>query len=156
MTSPIPTGCHSITPYLVVRGAAEAIKFYEAAFGAVELMRLETAPGVIGHAEIQIGDSRVMLSEEFIDMGFPSPQSLGGSPVSLMLYVPDAEEVFIQALTVGAKLVRPVVDQFYGDRSGMLTDPFGHVWTVSTHVEDVAPDEMKRRMDEFVKENPLE
>lgn len=153
--NPIPAGCHSVTPYLVIKDAVSAIEFYKTAFGAVELMRLEMQPGVIGHAELRIGDSIIMLSEEFAEMGFRSPLTLGGTPVSLMIYVPDAEEVFVQALTAGARLVRPVMDQFYGDRSGMLTDPYGHTWTIATHIEDVAPDEMKRRMDEFLKENPM-
>ncbi|RLS58671.1 MAG: VOC family protein [Planctomycetota bacterium] len=153
--NPIPTGCHSVTPYLVIKDAVSAIEFYKSVFGAEELMRMEMQPGVIGHAELRIGDSIIMLSEEFVEMGFRSPLTLGGTPVSLMIYIPDAEEVFVQALTAGAQLVRPVMDQFYGDRSGMLTDPYGHVWTIATHIEDVAPDEMKRRMDEFLKENPM-
>lgn len=154
--SPIPTGYHSVTPYLVVRGAAKAIEFYKAAFGAIEVMRLEMQPGVIGHAEILIGNSHVMLSEEFPDMGFRSPESLGGTPVSLMIYVADADDLFDRALMAGAKLMRPMVDQFYGDRSGMLADPFGHTWNIAAHIEDVTPEEMSRRMAEFMKSNPLE
>lgn len=154
--SPIPQGFHSITPYLVVRGAAKAIEFYQTAFGATEVMRLEMQPGVIGHAEILIGDSHVMLSEEFPNMGFRSPESLGGTAVSLLIYVADADELFDRALMAGAKLVRPLVDQFYGDRSGMLADPFGHTWNIATHIEDVTPEEMSRRMAEFMKSNPLE
>ena len=149
--SPIPAGYHSVTPYLVVRGAARAIEFYKAAFGAVEVMRLEMQPGVLGHAEILIGDSHVMLADEFPEMGARSPESIGGTPVSLMVYVADADAIFDQALTAGATLTRPMVDQFYGDRSGMLTDPFGHTWCIATHVEDVTPQEMSRRMAEYVK-----
>lgn len=154
--SPIPKGYHSVTPYLVVRGAAQAIEFYKSALGATEVMRLEMQPGVIGHAEILIGDSHVMLSEEFPDMGFRSPESLGGTPVNLMIYVADANELFDRALMAGAKLLRPLADQFYGDRSGMLADPFGHTWTIATHIEDVTPEEMSRRMAEFMKSNPQE
>ncbi len=152
--SPIPAGYHSVTPYLIVKGAAQAIEFYKAAFGAVELFRLEMENGVLGHAEIKIGDSCVMLADEFPDMGALGPQSMGGSPVSLLIYMPEVDAVFARAIAAGATLKKPVQDQFYGDRSGMLTDPFGHSWSIATHIEDVAPEEMTRRMAEFAKSKP--
>ncbi|HEV7219493.1 MAG TPA: VOC family protein [Terriglobales bacterium] len=143
---PIPENYHAVTPYLVVQGAAKAIDFYKKVFGAQELMRIPGPGGRVMHAEIKIGDSIVMLADEHPEMDARSPQAFGGSPVSLMLYVPDVDNVFKQALSSGAKELRPVKDQFYGDRSGTISDPFGHKWTVSTHVEDVSADEMKRRM----------
>lgn len=149
--SPIPAGYHSVTPYLVVRGAAQAIEFYKSVFGAVELFRLNAGPDKIAHAEITIGDSHVMLADEFPDMEAHGPEHYGGSPVSLMVYVPNADEVFFKALDAGSALKRPLVDQFYGDRSGMIVDPFGHTWAIATHIEDVPPEEMKRRMGEFEK-----
>ena len=152
--SPIPTGYHSVTPYLVVRGAAKAIEFYKAAFGAVELFRLEMEGGKMGHAEIKIGDSCVMLADEFPDMGALGPESIGGTPVSLLIYMPEVDKVFARALAAGATQKKPVQDQFYGDRSGMLTDPFGHSWSIATHIEDVSPEEMTRRMAEFSKSKP--
>ncbi|HJT23661.1 MAG TPA: VOC family protein [bacterium] len=145
---PIPDGYHSVTPYLSIDGAAGAMEFYKKAFGAKELFRMPGPDGKVGHAEIQIGDSRVMLADENPEMEFRSPKSLGGTPVSLMIYVEDVDRVFQQALAAGARVLRPLKDQFYGDRSGNLQDPFGHKWTLSTHVEDVAPDEMERRMKE--------
>ena len=141
---PIPEGYHSVTPYLVVRGAAQAIEFYKKAFGATELMRFPGPNGTVAHAEIKIGDSPIMLADEGNE--YKSPQSVGGSPVSLMIYVQDVDKVYSQAISAGAKSSRAVEDQFYGDRSGNLTDPFGHVWTVATHKEDVSMDEMQRRM----------
>ncbi len=143
---PIPEGYHSVTPYLVVTNAAEAIAFYHQAFGATELFRLPMPDGKIGHAEIKIGDSQIMLAEEFPEMGVRSPQAFGGTAVSLALYVEDADTVFDRAVFAGATTERPVQDQFYGDRCGTLLDPFGHRWTVATHKEDVAPEEMQRRM----------
>ncbi|ABS25858.1 VOC family protein [Anaeromyxobacter sp. Fw109-5] len=142
---PIPEGYHSITPYLIVKGAAKAIDFYVAAFGATELFRMARPDGRVGHAEIRIGDSVVMLADEHPEMGARSPQTIGGTPLSLLLYVPDVDAVVARAVAAGAQLTRPVADQFYGDRSGILTDPFGHSWFVSTHVEDVPPDELERR-----------
>src|SRR5712691_3595419 len=133
---PIPHGYHTATPYLIVSGAAGAIEFYKKAFGATELMRMADPKGKIGHAEIQIGDSHIMLADEFPEMGYRSPQSLGGSPVSIHLYVEDVDTLASQAIAAGAKVLRPVKDQFYGDRSGTFEDPFGHVWTIATHVED--------------------
>jgi len=146
MAKPIPEGYHSVTPYLIIKGASEAIDFYKKAFGATELFRMPAPEGKIGHAEIKIGDSPIMLADEFPEMGYKSPQTLGGSPVSLMIYVADVDTVFKQAIAAGGKEQRPVKDQFYGDRSGTLEDPFGHVWHVATHKEDVSPEEMERRM----------
>jgi len=145
MTKPIPDGYHSVTPYLIVNGAADALEYYKKAFGATELFRMPAPEGKIGHAEIKIGDSPIMLADEFPEMGYKSPQSLGGSPVSIMIYVDDVDTTFSQAVAAGGKEQRPVKDQFYGDRSGTLEDPFGHVWHVATHKEDIAPDEMERR-----------
>ena len=150
MPKPIPEGYHSVTPYLVVDDAKAAIDFYKRAFGAQEKFRMEMGDR-IGHAEILIGDSHVMLADEFPEMGHRGPKALGGTPVSLMIYVDDVDKVFPQALAAGAKEQRPLVNQFYGDRSGTLLDPFGHQWTVSTHIEDVPADEMQRRMAEFSK-----
>ena len=150
MPKPIPEGYHSVTPYLVVDNAKAAIDFYKRAFGAQEKFRMEMGDR-IGHAEILIGDSHVMLADEFPEMGHRGPKALGGTPVSLMIYVDDVDKVFPEALAAGAKEQRPLVNQFYGDRSGTLLDPFGHQWTVSTHIEDVPEDEMQRRMAEFSK-----
>ena len=142
---PIPEGYHTATPYLIVKDAARAIEFYKKAFGATELMRMPGTGGKIGHAEIKIGDSPIMLADEVPGMGFRSPESLGGSPISILLYVEDVDVVFSEALAAGAKVQRPVADQFYGDRTGGVTDPFGHVWYIATHKEDVSPEEMKKR-----------
>lgn len=148
---PIPEGFHSVTPYLIVRGGARAIEFYEKAFGAKELFRMADPTGKVGHAEIQIGDSRIMLADEQPEMGAKSPETIGGSPVGICLYVEDVDRVFARALAAGGKEERPVKDQFYGDRSGTLRDPFGHQWTVGTHKEDIPPDEMARRAAEAMK-----
>jgi PhnB protein len=150
MVRPIPEGYHSVTPYLVVNGAARAIDFYKQAFGATELLRMEGPGGSVGHAEIKIGDSPVMLADEHPQMGFRSPRTLGGAGVSLMIYVENVDEVFPRAIAAGAKEVRPVQNQFYGDRSGTLEDPFGHVWTISTHVEDLSEEEVFRRSAELL------
>ena len=141
----IPDGFHTATPYLIIKGAASAIEFYKKAFGATELMRLAQPDGRIGHAEIKIGDSPIMLADEYPEMGYRSPQSLGGSPVSILLYVENVDALFDQAVAAGGKVTRPVKDQFYGDRSGTLSDPFGHVWTIATHKEDLSPDEIQNR-----------
>jgi len=141
----IPDGYHSVTPYLICRGAAKAIDFYKQAFGAKELFRIDGPGDSVGHAEIKIGDSPVMLADEFPEMQARSPESYGGSPVSIMLYVEDVDKVVDRAVANGAKVVRPVQDQFYGDRNGTLTDPFGHTWTIATHKEDLSSEEMKRR-----------
>src|SRR3954469_10647672 len=142
---PIPDGYHSLTPYLVIDGAVDAMEYYKKAFGATELFRMEHE-GKIGHAEMKIGDSPFMLGDEQPQRGFKGPKSFGGTPVSLMIYVDDVDTTFKQAIDAGGVEVRPVQDQFYGDRSGMLTDPFGHVWNVATHKEDVSPEEMDKRL----------
>lgn len=142
---PIPDGYQTATPYLIVHEAARALEFYKQAFGATETMRLADPSGKIAHAEMVIGSSPIMLADEFPEMGCHSPKTLGGSPVTLMLYVDHVDEFFGQALAAGATLVRPVEDQFYGDRSGTLSDPFGHLWIVATHVEDVALEDIHRR-----------
>jgi PhnB protein len=153
-TKPIPEGYRTATPYLIIKGAADAIAFYKRAFGATELLRMADPQGRVGHAEIKIGDSVIMLADEHPAMGYRGPRSLGGSSVSILLYLEDVDAVFERALKAGAKAQRPVADQFYGDRSGTLEDPFGHVWTVATHVEDVAPEEMKRRAEAAMKSAP--
>jgi PhnB protein len=141
-----PEGYHTVTPYLIVRGAEQALAFYKKAFKASELYRLPMPDGRIGHAEIRIGDSRLMLADEMPEMKIVSPASLGGTPVGIALYVEDCDSIFNQAVSAGAKVERPLADQFYGDRSGTLIDPFGHKWTVATHKEDVSAEEMKTRM----------
>jgi len=146
MVEPIPVGYHNITPYLIVRNAAAAIDFYKKAFNAVELMRFPGPGGKIMHAEVKIGDSPVMLADEMPEEGHVGPQTLGGVGVSMMLYVEDVDTRFAQAIAAGATIKRPVQDQFYGDRNGTLVDPFGHVWSIGTHKEDVPMEEMQRRM----------
>ena len=148
---PIPAGYHAVTVYLGIKGAAEAIDFYKRAFGAKELLRMPGPDGKIGHAELKIGDSHVMLADESPDMGFLGPQSRGGTTVQLHLYVRDVDATVQNAVAAGGKLTRPVEDKFYGDRAGTLEDPYGHVWYIATHTEDVPPKEMKRRMDEMMK-----
>ena len=143
----IPEGYHTATPYLIVNGAAKAIEFYKQAFGATEILRMEDPKsGKIGHAEIKIGDSHIMLGDEMPEMGYSSPQSLGGTPVSIMLYVEDVDTVAAQAVAAGAQVLKPVADQFYGDRSGSFADPFGHQWHIATHIEDVTPEEVGKRV----------
>src|SRR5688572_8921725 len=144
-TKAIPDGYHSVTPYLVMRDAVQAIDFYERAFGATEMFRFSTPDGKIGHAEIKVGDSVIMLADEMPDMGYRGPQTLGGAAVSLMMYVEDVDRQFQRAVNAGAKVKQQVTDQFYGDRSGTVEDPFGHVWTVATHMEDVSQDELVKR-----------
>lgn len=143
---PIPDGYHSITPYLIVRDAARALDFYKQAFGAVELLRMAHPTGKIGHAEIKIGDSIIMMADEFPDHDIRSPESFGGSPVSLLLYVKDVDTAFPQAIAAGGTVIKPIADQFYGDRSGMLKDPFGHTWSISTHKEDLTPEQVQQRI----------
>lgn len=145
MAKPIPDGYPQLSPYLCVDGGAAAIEFYSSVFGAKERSRMPGPDGRIGHAELQLGDSLIMLSDEWPDMGNQSPRSVGGTPVTLSVYVEDVDEVFDRALKAGATVLRPVETQFYGDRMGLFEDPFGHRWSVSTHVEDVAPEEMARR-----------
>jgi PhnB protein len=142
---PIPEGYPQVTPYLCVDGAAEAIQFYEKVLGAKERMHMPGPEGKIGHAELQLGESLIMLADEFPDMGARSPKSVGGTPVMISVYVEDVDSVFDAALSAGATEVRPVENQFYGDRTGYFEDPFGHRWSVATHVEDVPPDEMEKR-----------
>lgn len=148
----IPDGYHTATPYLIVQGAAKAIEFYKRAFGARETMRITTPDGKVGHAEVRIGDSVIMLSDEYPEMGFLGPKTLGGSPVSLMLYVENVDELYTRAMDAGAKSLKAVADQFYGDRSGTLTDPYGHVWTLATHQEDLAPAELDKRAQAFFRD----
>ncbi len=145
MVKPIPDEYPRVTPYLCIAGAGAAIDFYGDVFGATERMRMPAPGDTIGHAELQIGDSVVMLSDEQPDMGLRGPRSLGGTPVTIHVYVDDVDAVFDRAAAAGATALSPVQDQFYGDRSGQFEDPFGHRWNVATHVEDVPPDEMARR-----------
>jgi len=149
---PIPDGYEGITPYLCCREAARAIDFYTRAFGAVETTRMPGPNGTVGHAEIKVGGSIVMLADEYPEMGVVSPQTLGGTPTTLMIYVEDVDAVVQRAVAAGAKLLRPVEDQFYGDRSGQLEDPFGHRWNFATHTEDVPPDEMARRSEAYLRD----
>ena len=144
----IPTGYHAITPYLIIRGAAQAIDFYKQAFGAVEIMRMPHGDK-IGHAEIKIGDSFIMLADEFPEMGYQSPESLNGTTVSLVLYIEDVDTVFQRAVDAGAEVKMALENKFYGDRMGTLADPFGHTWSLATHIEDVTPEEMQKRMEAF-------
>ena len=152
-TKPVPDGYHSVTPYLIIKGAADAIEFYKRVFGATELMRMpDPNGGRIAHAEIMIGDSHIMLADEYPEMGHRSPQTLGGAGVSLMIYLDGVDEVYKRAIAAGAKEMQPLKDQFYGDRSGTLQDPYGHVWTIATHVEDVPPEEMEQRAKEAMQQ----
>ena len=146
---PIPDGYPQVTPYLCVDGASAAIDFYGRVFGATERMRMLGPDDKIGHAELQIGDSVIMLSDEFPEMGQRGPKAIGGTPVTMSVYVEDVDDVFERAVGAGATALRPVENQFYGDRSGQFEDPFGHRWNVATHVEDVSPDEMARRAAEM-------
>lgn len=150
---PIPDCYHSVTPYLMIKDASDAIDFYKRGFGAIEIFRLLHPSGQIGHAEIKIGDSSIMLADPCEQGAFRSPQSLGGSSVSLYVYVEDVDAQFAQAVRAGAKEIKPVQDQFYGDRSGMLEDPFGHIWFLATHKEDVAPEEISKRAETLFKQH---
>jgi PhnB protein len=141
----IPAGHHTASPYLAIKNAAEALEFYKKAFGANEIYKLMMPDGRLGHAEMRVGDSIIMMADEFPEYGGKAPQTLGGSPVSIYLYVEDVDAFFKKALAAGAKERKPVMDQFYGDRSGQLEDPFGHLWWVATHKEDVAPEEIQKR-----------
>lgn len=142
---PIPDGYHTVTPYLIVKGAAEAIDFYKKALGATELFRMPGPDGKIMHAEIKIGDSPVMLADECAEMNAKSPATIGGSPITIMLYVENVDKLVDQAVAAGATLSRPVADQFYGDRTGGIEDPFGHKWYIATHIEDVPMEELGKR-----------
>ena len=148
---PIPDGYHTATPYLIVKGAADAIEFYKKVFGATEVVRMAGPGGAIMHAEVKVGDSIIMLAEENPQWGATAPTTLGGSPVGLCLYFPDVDARFAAAVANGAQVKRPVQDQFYGDRSGTVIDPFGHVWTIATHIEDVSPEECHRRFEAEMK-----
>ena len=143
--NPIPSQYPRVTPYLTIEGAAQAIDFYCSILGAKEDMRMEGPGGKVGHAELRIGDSLIMLADAFPEMGSLSPQTLGGSPITLMVYVEDVDDVFDRAIKAGAKEIAPLEDKFYGDRSAMFEDPFGHRWNVASHIEDVPPDEMEKR-----------
>lgn len=142
---PIPDGYHSVTPYLCISGAGEAVEFYKKAFGATEVLRMDAPGGKVGHAELQIGDSRIMLADEYPEHGFKGPRTWGGSPVMIHLYVEDADAVFDRAVAEGATVLKPVIDQFYGDRSGSIEDPFGHTWHIATHTEDLSEEEIGKR-----------
>ncbi|WP_081768998.1 VOC family protein [Herbaspirillum sp. RV1423] len=149
--NPIPEGYTSVTPYLIVSDTASAIGFYEKAFGAIEVLRLDGPNNKVWHAEIQIGNARVMLADEFIEMGIHCPKTLGGAGVSLLIYVNDVDAVFARAIAVGATGLRAVQDQFYGDRSGMLRDPYGHIWSIATHKEDLSNEEIRSRSQALLK-----
>ena len=142
---PIPEGYPQITPYLCVDGASAAIEFYREVFGATERMRMDDPDGRIGHAELQLGDSVLMLADEYPDLGIRGPKTIGGTPVTLSVYVEDVDSVVDRAVKAGAKMLRPVEEKFYGDRAGQFEDPFGHRWSVATHVEDMSPEEMAKR-----------
>jgi uncharacterized glyoxalase superfamily protein PhnB len=150
--SAVPKGFHTVSPYLVCRGAAGAIDFYKKAFGAKERTRMHGPDGSITHAEITIGDSIVMLGDEMPQMGSSAPQTVGGTPVHVFLYLASVDKVFARAVAAGATVEMPLTDMFWGDRYGKLVDPFGHKWSMATHIEDVTPKEMKRRGDEFMKQ----
>jgi PhnB protein len=144
----VPKDYHAVTPYLIVKDAARAIEYYKKVFGATETVRMSGPDGKVGHAELKIGDSHIMLADENPQMGpgHTSAATVGGSPVSLYVYLPNVDEVVQRAQSEGAKLLKPVQDQFYGDRSGFIQDPFGHLWGIATHIEDVSPQDMKERM----------
>jgi len=146
MVQAIPAGYSGVTPYLIIRDAARALDFYKKAFGATELMRFPAPGGKIGHAEMKIGEGVFMLADESPEMGHTSPQTLGGTAITLMFYVTDVDAQFAKAVAAGGTIKQPLKDQFYGDRSGTITDPFGHIWTIATHKEDLSPEEVQRRM----------
>lgn len=148
---PIPDGYHTATPYLIIQGAANALDFYKRAFGAKEILRMAGPGGKVMHAEIQIGDSRIMLADEMPEMGFRGPNSIGGSATTIHLYVKDVDAMAKKTVAAGAKVMQPVENKFYGDRSGTFTDPFGHIWSLATHIEDVSPKEIRKRADAMFK-----
>lgn len=145
----VPPGYHTVTPYLLIQGASDAIAFYVRIFGAEEITRLTAPDGRIGHAEIRIGESTIMIADEHPEMDFLGPKSRGGTTVSLLIYVDHADDIYNAALDAGATELRPMCDQFYGDRSGTVTDPWGHVWSIATRLEDISPAELKRRFEEL-------
>ena len=145
----IPDGYHSVTPYLIAKGANAAIDFYKAAFHAETTLVMNTPDGGVAHAELRIGNSPIMLADESPEMGFLSPETLGGAGVSLMIYTENVDQMFAIALEAGAQELRPVIDQFYGDRAGTLKDPFGHTWTIATHMEDLTEDQLNQRMQDY-------
>lgn len=147
--NPVPDEYQGVTAYLVVRNAAAAIDFYSSVFGAVEVLRLATPDGIIGHAELRVGGGVFMLAEEVPDMDIKAPPSIGGSSVGLMIYVPDAKTVFQAAVDAGATVFKPICEQFYGDLSGTIDDPFGHRWTIAQRIEDVSPDEVRKRFEDI-------
>lgn len=147
---PIPEGYPQVMPYLSIQGASEAIDFYSKVFGFTEIVRMGGPDGKVGHAELKLGESVIMLSDEMPDMGNKSPKTIGGSPVTIALYIEDVDSVYKRAIDAGAKEVSPLENQFYGDRSGQFEDPFGHRWNVSSHIEDVSPEEMEKRMNEMM------
>lgn len=149
--SPIPAGFHAVTPYLMIDGAANAIEFYKSVFDATEIMRLPGPDGKIAHAEIKIGDSIIMIADESVEWDNRGPKTLGGTGVYIALYVADVDTVARDAVAAGGTLLFPVADQFYGDRTCRLADPFGHVWLIATHKEDVPPDVMQQRFEEMMK-----
>lgn len=151
--NPIPEGYHTITPYLIIKGAADAIEFYKKAFNAKELFRMPKPDGRIGHAEIKIGDSLIMLADEFPEMDALSPTTIGNTATSFMLYVEDVDAIAKQAIAAGAHVLKPVADQFYGDRNGMFADPFGHKWCIGTRKENLTEEEIAKRFEEMVKQN---
>jgi PhnB protein len=151
---PIPEGYPQITPYLIVDGAADAIDFYGKVLGTTERVRMPGPDGKVGHAELGLGDSLIMLADEHPDMGYQGPKTIGGTPVTVSVYVDDVDATFDRAIKAGAKELRKPEDQFYGDRAGQFEDPFGHRWSVSTHVEDVTPEEMRERAAKLMEENP--
>jgi PhnB protein len=142
---PIPDGYPRVTPYLIISGASDAIDYYAKVLGTKERMRLAMPDGKIGHAELELGDSVIMLADEFPDMGISGPGTVGGSPVMIHVYVEDVDDTFERAVTAGAEVLEPLEDKFYGDRAAQIRDPFGHVWSISTNIEDVPPDEMRKR-----------
>lgn len=146
--SAIPKGYNNITPYLIIEGASSAIEFYKKAFGAKEKLRMER-DGRIGHAELQIGDTKIMLADECPEMQALSPKNIGGSPVSIHLYIKNVDEVTERSVSLGSRLIRPAQDMFYGDRSSFIEDPYGHKWSLSTHIENISPAKIKKRAQEF-------
>jgi PhnB protein len=149
---PIPDGYGTVTPYLIVKDASRAIEFYAKAFGAIELYRLADPTGKVGHAEILIGTSRIMLADEFPEMDIRGPESLQGTSVGFLIYDEDVDAKFNHVIALGATVLRPVKDQFYGDRSGTLKDPFGHKWTIATHKEDLSPEDVQKRFEDVMKQ----